>query len=162
MVIGSIDDVFFVHFAFRYYVWGSLLTVFIPLFPLINLFIDEDFWPKSGLLPLNENTAAYALLSLMGVFYTIGSLAFLRAVETPLKPPLFTWKHFATDELLAMWMFAAGTLPSVPVMALYVIFNPDVGEFFFALILCMVGSAACIVAALCCYPKHHEQHLVVC
>ena len=149
------------NYVVRYYVWGSLLTCFIPLFPLINLYVGEDFWPKAGFLPRPENTAAYAMLSAMGIFYTIGSLAFLRAVETPSRPPLFKWKHFASDELFAMWMFAAGTLPSVPVMALYVVFNPGLGEFFFALILCMVGSAAAIVAALCCYPKEHQHHLAV-
>ncbi len=68
----------------------------------------------------------------MGVMYTIGSWAFLRAVEHPPKKPLFEWKHFASDELFAMWMFAVGTIPSVPVMFLYVMYNPTDSSFFLA------------------------------
>lgn len=98
----------------------------------------------------------------MGVMYTIGSLAFLRAVETPQKPPLFDWKHFASDELFAMWMFALGTLPSIPIMALYVYYNPDNGEFGLALAMCVFGTIVSVAAAMCCYPSlNHVEHPVV-
>lgn len=40
-------------------------------------------------------------MTISGVFYTIGSLAFVRAVnEPPLKPLFPSLIHFQTDELL--------------------------------------------------------------
>ena len=90
---------------------GSFLTILIPCFPLISIYQSYDhrlkFWPASNYLPLviiiyflvniqckilikcqYDNTAAYGLLILMGVLYTVGSWVFLRAVEEPHKDPL--------------------------------------------------------------------------
>ena len=39
-----------------------------------------------------------------GGVYNLGSFAYLRACSEPKMPPLFTWKHFATDKLFAFWV----------------------------------------------------------
>ena len=51
-----------------------------------------------------------------------------------------------------MWLFTVGTVPSVPVMLLYVIFNPGNSGFALALLACIVGSIGIIVLTYCCYP----------
>eukprot|EP01038_Epipyxis_sp_PR26KG_P006436 gene6436-8856_t len=134
-----------------WYVFGSFVSMIIPLFPLISLY--EGFWPRAGYLNVIENTAAYALLVFMGVFYTIGSWAFLRAVEEPEREPLFTWYHFSNDELFAMWMFTIGTVPSIPCMGLYVYYNPENADFQLAFALCIIFSVACFILTLACYPS---------
>jgi len=145
-----------------YYVAGSFLTILIPCFPLISIYQSYDsrlnFWPPSQYLPLYDNTAAYGLLILMGVLYTIGSWVFLRAVEEPHKEPLLpNWHHFQNDELLAMWLFTFGTVPSVPCMLLYVIYNPHNGSFVLALLLCILASIAMVILTLCCYPNGKQE-----
>ena len=133
------------------FVWGSALTALIPCFPLIGLFYE--FWVNADILPLVEHVAAYGMLAFCGVFYTIGSWALVRAFDDPTPKPMFTWKHFASDELFAMWMFFIGTIPSVPIMAVYLAYNRDNGTFALALLICIVVSFLTWIVVLCCYPN---------
>ena len=85
-----------------YFVAGSALSALIPSVPLMGLFL-----PLLGVidvLPLKEHVAAYGLLVFIGIMYTLGSFAYLRASCEPAMPPLFTWRHFATDKLFAFWV----------------------------------------------------------
>eukprot|EP01038_Epipyxis_sp_PR26KG_P012919 gene12919-17314_t len=134
-----------------YYVIGSALGTIIPIFPLIGIY--EHYWHKAGFLSDSNNAIAYAILVVMGIFYTVGSWAFLRAVEEPPKPPLFTWYHFSNDELFAMWMFTFGTVPSIPCVGLYMYYNPHDAEFRLAFILCLIFSVATFLLTLACYPS---------
>jgi hypothetical protein len=136
-----------------YYVWGSLLCILIPCFPLIHLF--ETLWSShsEAFLPLEEDAAVYSMLIFMGVMYTIGSYAFLRAVETPRVHPLSTWYHFQSDELLGMWTFFWGTAPSVPIMAIYAYYYPGDVKYAVALALSCLFTACFFGAALACYPR---------
>jgi hypothetical protein len=85
--------------------------------------------------------------------FTIGSLLFVRAFEEPaIRPLLYWYKHFQTDELLAAWFFLAGTVPSIPYFLVYFIVNPS------ASILGAMGcSGIMIVGTLlfvfACYPS---------
>eukprot|EP01036_Dinobryon_divergens_P028222 gene28221-37134_t len=156
-----------------YYVYGSLLAAIIPIFPLVSMFQTYDprtkFWAKPGFLPLAENVAVYVMLILVGVLYTIGSLTFVRAVEEPHLPPLFpNFRHFATDELLGMWLFTLGTFPSIPITLLYVVFNPRNGSFWMALLVCTLATIFMFVITLMCYPTGAERkptkvlHYMIC
>lgn len=137
---------------------GSFITVLIPMFPLISLW--QGFWPDSEkangskLLPDGAHATAYALLMLAGILYTAASWLFVRAFKDPIPPPLFDWHRLITssDELLAVWLFLLGTLPAIPVMLIYVIYNPYSAEFIFAYIICLFANAVMCVVVYSCMP----------
>jgi hypothetical protein len=139
---------------------ASFLTILIPMFPLISLW--QGFWPDAEkangnkLLPNTAHATAFAFLMLAGVFYTTGSWLFVRAFQDPVPPPLFDWHPLITssDELLGVWLFLLGTLPSVPVMLIYVIYNPYSAEFILAYIICLFANAVLCVVVYSCLPDN--------
>ena len=50
-----------------------------PIYPLISIYYE--FWETQEALPKIESTAVYAMLVFGGIFFTIGSAAFIRAVD---------------------------------------------------------------------------------
>lgn len=66
---------------------------------------------------------------------------FVRAFEEPpVRPLLYNYKHFQTDELVAAWLFLAGTVPSVPYMLVYFVVSPSTGYFKISLFFFGVGN----------------------
>jgi hypothetical protein len=114
--------------------------------------------PDLGEISDPGQVAIYSMLIFVGIAYTIGSYAFVRACDVPKKMPIFTWRHFATDELLGMWMFFWGTVPSVPVMIIVVYFYSDSVSYFVALVLAVIMSVLFLVASLCCYPDETSKN----
>ena len=145
-----------------WFVVGSVIATLIPAVPLVDLFYP--FWETgSGSLPLLEDAAAFGLLIVSGFFFTLGSLAFVRATEEPAVRPLFgSWTiHLATDELLAAWLFLFGTIPFVPFMAVYVYYNPDVLVYWGSLVASVIFVIACYLFVLACYPTEEIRQSVV-
>lgn len=137
-----------------YYVWGSLLSAIIPIFPLISLYLgSEMWWPVSEVgMARDIHAVAYALMALLGIFYTLGSYAFLRAVEFPTPPPLFPdFYHFQSDELLGMWLMFFGTGTTVPICAMYAYYGGG-SLYWFATACCAFFTLLFGVATLACYP----------
>ena len=98
------------------------------------------------------------MLIFLGILYTIGSYAFLRAVETPKVPPLFpNFYHFGSDELLGMWMFFLGTLPCIPCVAIYVYFYPAYTSYKGALFITILFCCIFFVAVYQCYPRREGE-----
>lgn len=62
-----------------WFVWASLLTTLIPIYPLISMY--HRFWDKPELLPIFDSTAVYVLLIFSGLMFTVGSSALIRAVD---------------------------------------------------------------------------------
>ena len=87
----------------RWFLWGSILTILIPIFPLISFF--QELWPNILIIPFIEKIASYCLLVFMGIAYTIGSYLLARAMRVPHLEPLVKWKHLNPDELHGMWWF---------------------------------------------------------
>jgi hypothetical protein len=154
-----------------YFFWGSLLTVFIPIMPLISLY--ENWWPEAkaddgeeSIMPVRDHVAAYAMLAFAGVLYTIGSYIFIRVFKENPPPPIFNFKHrlFCNDELIASWLFLIGTLPFIPIMGLYVYYNPDNGGFMLAFLLCIFANLAFFIFIIVTAPAsidHHEHvHII--
>ena len=143
-----------------WFVGGSVVATFIPAVPLIDLFYP--FWPQeTSTLPLLQDVATFGLLIFSGVFFTLGSLVFVRAFEEPPLKPLFKSEHLATDELLASWLFLVATIPFVPFMAVYVYYNSDVLVYWG----CLVGSIIFVLATyffvLSCYPIEEIREQVI-
>ena len=143
----------------RWYVWGSLLSAFIALIPLIDLSVSIFNVPEATSLKAFDESATWVLLILSSIFFTIGSYVFVRAFESPPKPPLFTWRHFSTDELLAAWLYLFAMSPYIPYAMFYINVNRHRYVYwgaFFASIFFVVASAFFVYT---CYPSHH--HLLV-
>lgn len=73
------------HFHHRWFVAGSILTMLIPAFPLISLYLppSKRFWPtaEAYIVPVDDHAAAYSLLVGCGIFYILGSLFLVRFVK---------------------------------------------------------------------------------
>lgn len=96
-------------------VWGSLGCAVFAIIPLIEQYISFFAHTTDDTLPQIDFKLTWALLIFSGFFFTLGSLAFVRAFEEPPVRPIFYWyKHCQTDELLGAWLFLVGTVPAVP------------------------------------------------
>jgi hypothetical protein len=142
-----------------YWIVASVISAIIPVFPLVSLY---DYWFKDehddGVsVPRPDDTAVYAMLVWIGICFTIGSIFFHRAVRHPPVPPMFTWKHICTDELHSMWWFFFGTLPSVPITAIYCYRNGAVGQYGLALALAIIASVVMELAVFASYPAEEGQ-----
>ena len=129
---------------YRWFVFGSLYTTIIALVILLNSYYPDRLLGEDTNmgLPLRLYRVTWLLLTVSGVLLTIGSLAFVRAVNEPPMKPLFPcWIHtgtihtvvyileyctphllcvlLGTDELLGSWLFFWGTLPAVPYSCCY-------------------------------------------
>lgn len=145
-----------------WFFWGSLLTIFIPVFPLLSIYFN--FWEHISVLPELCNVLTYVLLIFSGFLYTIGSAIFIRAVEEPTPTPLFEWEHFATDELFAMWIFFFGTVPYIPCVSFYCYYDFQI-PMLVALIVVIIACIATFLCVLSCYPsetKHHAEYISPC
>ena len=100
--------------------------------------------------------ASWILVIFMGIFFTLGSLAFVRAThfDPPMKP-LFTWYHLSTDELLASWLFFLGTIPAIPYVLLFLRYAGHVYTkiiLVIALLMSFLFVYAVLLFVFSCYP----------
>jgi hypothetical protein len=142
-----------------WFVLGSIIATIIPVVPLVDLYYN--FWDtgEGSSLPLLEDAATFGLLIASGFFFTLGSLAFLRATEEPPLKPLFSHvsTHMATDELLAAWLFLFATVPFVPFMAVYVYYSTHVMLYWGCLVASIIFVIATYFFVLSCYPSDREE-----
>lgn len=113
--------------------------------------MDEQ--TEDDLLPSTDYDITWASIIISGLFFTAGSLAFVRAFEEPPRQALFqAYKHFQTDELLGAWLFLLGTAPSIPYILVFFLIDPSAFYFFCFLgaIVLTMGTGLFVVA---CYPS---------
>ena len=144
-----------------WFVLGSVVATLIPIVPLVDLFYP--FWKSTARLPILSDAATFGLLIASGFFFTIGSLAFVRATEEPPLPPLFAnvSVHLETDELLAAWLFLIATIPYPIFMALYIHFNPNVLFYWGVLFASCLFVVATYFFVLTCYPSNEVRNLQI-
>lgn len=140
---------------------GSLLVLVASLLVLANC-----YKPILGLgdddsnLPNHDFEAAWYLLNFSSLFFTLGSMAFTRAVNDPPMKPLFKWYHFSTDELLGSWLFLLGVLPAVPYSIIFLQHDEENQAVYFGL---LIVSILCVLATclfvLACYPVPNTAHV---
>jgi hypothetical protein len=136
----------------RWFVWGSLVAMLMAVIPLVQVDVNI-FQANDDTLPVLDFYSTWALLIVSGFFFTVGSYAFVRAFEEPPKPPLFTWKHFETDELLGAWLFFFGAAPAVPYVAIYFILSPSELLYLGALVAAVIFVMASLLFVFACYPS---------
>jgi len=97
------------------------------------------------------------LILCSGTLMTIGSLAFVRAVnEPPMKPLLGFWKHTGTDELLGSWLFFWGTMPAIPYSLCYLAILQNYW-YLGMLFISLVSVLATYLFVLSCYPSGNNE-----
>lgn len=139
-----------------YFVFGSIIFTLISIIPLI----DEKLFPSSsGNLTSEEIIALSSLLVVSGIFFTLGSGAFVRALreEDKLKPPVFNCFHCSTDELLAAWLYFFAMVPYPLSAAVYIYNEPSSGEYWIAFIATSLAALAFYLFVLACYPRDSDD-----
>ena len=94
---------------------------------------------------------------LSGLFFTIGSAAFMRAVNDPPMKPLFTCYHISTDELLGAWFFLLGVIPSIPYSIIFLYLERS-NLLWGALVVSVLCSIGTFLFVLACYPAPNTPH----
>lgn len=111
-------------------------------------------------MPATDYDITWAMLIVCGVFFTLGSIAFVHAFEEPPKRAFFYWfKHAQTDELLGAWMFLFGTVPAVPYMLVFFSVEPS-AFYFFGLLAAIVFVFASFLFVVSCYPSDKVSNIL--
>jgi hypothetical protein len=107
--------------------WFLLGSVFITAAASVVLAnsYNEVIGTDDSFLSRGAYRASWVLMVTSGTFLTIGSFAFVRAMNDPPMRPLFRCRHFATDELFGSWMFAVATLPGIPYCLIFLAYQRD-------------------------------------
>lgn len=135
-----------------WFVLGSAVTMLCSMYPLIQKY-SGGYDHNDDILPATDYDVTWALMIVSGFFFTLGSLAFVRAFEEPPKRPLlYNYKHFQSDELLGAWLFLVGTAPSIPYLFLFFIFKPS-AFYFFGTVAAIVFTYATYLFVVACYPS---------
>lgn len=146
-----------IHGSFWFFV-GSLLFMASAIIIAINGFGGHDeqrgfLGNDDSILETTAYEASWVLMAISGFFFTIGSIAFMRAVhEDPPMKPLFTWYHFQSDELLGSWLFLLGTLPFIPYCLIYLSASHGESIYLGALVCTAMGTVGTGLFVRGCYP----------
>eukprot|EP00599_Poterioochromonas_sp_BG-1_P003251 CAMPEP_0173135606 /NCGR_PEP_ID=MMETSP1105-20130129/1994_1 /TAXON_ID=2985 /ORGANISM="Ochromonas sp., Strain BG-1" /LENGTH=485 /DNA_ID=CAMNT_0014047641 /DNA_START=1 /DNA_END=1458 /DNA_ORIENTATION=- len=143
-----------------WFVWGSLFTALCAIYPIYTKNAQRDAH-NDDFLPVTDFDLTWAMVICSGVFFTLGSLAFVRAFsEPPQQPLLHNYKHFQTDELLGAWLFLIGTVPGVPYMLIFFLIQPT-AFYFFGMLAAVVFVLASYLFVASCYPSDKKHDNVV-
>lgn len=109
---------------------GSLVTVLFTSVILANSYNTELLGEDDSNLSDERYRAVWYCILISGVLFTLGSLAFVRAMfkDPPLRP-LFRWYHLQSDELLGSWLFFLGCLPFIPYCFVYLASERSIAYF---------------------------------
>lgn len=141
-----------------WFVVGGILSMLIPIVILLDNSIGffEDENSEEEIVEAAGEVLTWWLLLISGFFVTIGSWCFVRAFSEPVPPPLgehclaqssyctFFGICLSTDEVLASWLFLAGSLPSLPYAAIFYAREPMRPAYIFGL-LAAIASVLCAI-----------------
>jgi uncharacterized BrkB/YihY/UPF0761 family membrane protein len=133
---------------------GSVLMVITSCIILSNDF-DHIMGDDDSTLTRFHYRGSWVLMIISALFFTLGSLAFVRAVhQDPPMKPLFKWYHLSSDELLGSWLFFIACIPFVPYALIYLSeadppHKPMYTGALVAVVCVLIGS---FLFVLSCYP----------
>lgn len=140
-----------------WFVIGGIISMMIPLVILLdselNFFKDER--NAAEIIEAADDSFTWWLLLVSGFFVTVGSYCFVRAFTEPTPSPLGDGcvdqcSYFSlfgicirTDEILAAWLFLAGSLPAMPYAGIFCAREPTRPAY----ILGLMAAAASVLCA---------------
>mmetsp|Transcript_11728 Transcript_11728/g.25625 ORF Transcript_11728/g.25625 Transcript_11728/m.25625 type:complete len:440 (-) Transcript_11728:534-1853(-) len=145
-----------------WFVIGSVGFVITASIALANSYDFEHLLGEDdSTLSSSDYRATWWLMVVSGIFCTLGSLAFVRALhEDPPMRPMFSWYHLQNDELLGSWLFFFAVLPFIPYSLIYLANAGYTGLLFLGmLVLSIFIAIACLMFAIACYPSDTTQRL---
>lgn len=122
-----------------WYVIGSFLSVVISLIVLVNdyeTFLGAD----DSILPPPDYRLAWGLCLASAVLFTIGSVAFVRASNSPPLSTMGLCACCASDEIFGSWFAVSAVLPAVPYCFVYMTVSHSLLYF-----IAMIVSIAIVV-----------------
>ena len=136
-----------------WFVIGSICFVISSIITLENSF-SKDLGDDDSILSDYQYRASWVLMTISGIFCTLGSIAFMRAVhEDPPMKPLFSWYHVQSDELLGSWLFLFATLPIIPYSLIYTSASGDSLVYLGALAVSIILVIGTYLFVRACYPN---------
>ena len=129
-------------FGSWWFVLGSTIAVLLCVVVLVNNYYDYLGTDDSALPPLDYRIA-WGMALASSVFFTVGSLAFVRACNEPPLPPLFGLSCGNSDESFGLWFFIMSVFPAIPYCFVYLAVKRS--ELYF---ICMIIAIAIIIAGV--------------
>jgi len=139
-----------------WFVAGSVVSVGIAVPPLFRHHIPIFEEANLSLNALNY-AATWGLLIASGIFFSLGSLAFVFAFDDPPTTPPFQWRHISTWELIAAWMFLLAVLPGLPYSIIFLITDMYKLTYIGMLVLAVIFIVGSYLFVLTCYPRRTGQ-----
>lgn len=122
-----------------WYLWSSVLSTLLCIGVLLNSY-SLHFSGDGSTLPESAYRAAWWLMLISSVFFTLGSFLYIRVCNDPPIPPLCCFRCLdclASDEIFAYWMFLFGVFPSIPYCMVYLVYSRE-RIYFWGLISTLV------------------------
>ena len=106
-----------------WYVVGSALCTVIALIVLVNNLVVDFFGNDDSILPHQAYDIAWGMLLASGVFFTIGSILFVRACNFPPLPPLKYLPCLSHEDVMGTWFFILAIFPALPYCFVYLVMH---------------------------------------
>jgi hypothetical protein len=148
-----------------WYLIGSAFGIIFPMMiivanhsPNMQVFAYDD-----DLLRDVTIDTTWILMIVSSVFFTLGSGAFLRAVNDPPMKPYFSsnFYHISTDELLGSWLFLFACFPFVPYSLIFVIAEPSNIFYWCMLSGALISVFGSYIFLVNCYPSEIDREATI-
>lgn len=137
---------------------GSISVVIFSAVILANSYHTTVLGTDDSSLSAVRYRAIWWCMVASGVFFTLGSLLFVRAMfkTPPMRPLLGSCYHCSSDELMGSWMFFIGCLPLIPYCFVYL--AQERSAFYLgAFIVSIILNIGAYIFVLSCYPNKNGE-----
>jgi hypothetical protein len=132
-----------------WYLWGSLISVFICLVVLVNdyyTYLGQD----DSVLPSGSYRIAWGLCLASSVFFTVGSVPFIRACNSPPLPVHYSLPCMKSHEIYGLWFMLMAVFPVVPYCFVYLAVASE-SLYLYAMIAALVVIFVMFAVLICVY-----------
>ena len=156
----TIAKLFFLAANCRWFTIGSVVYAVTSLVVFINSYIPvlgED----DSTLSRFRFRASWLLMVVSGLFFTLGSLAFIRAMhdDPPMRALFPNIYHMQSDELLGSWLFLLGTVIFIPYCMIFVAGTTSKLLYLGLLVVSVIVTFGTYLFVRACYPTEEEVRI---